>query len=171
MTFCCDPVGMLGVSLGTRVVADSGLLDRIVRWSTSFVGTSYAGDFVQDWQRCIFAVADRVLGSPLGLSIPNSTECADVRTALRLRGLIEADDSSRIMEDATQTLAVAVQQPPEEFTFERAALRLAAFQYVSGRRGKGTLKSLAITAAKRARSSGDHNRKRPVRPHAKYRID
>jgi hypothetical protein len=167
MTFCCDPVGLLGVSLGTKAIADPALFDRVAQWATSFVGTSYVGDLVQDWQRCLFAVANTVLGSPLRLSMPNSAAVADVRTALRFRGLFE-DDGHGAAEDATQALTLAVQQPPEQFTFEEATLRLAALRYVTGRRGPAMLRSLRFVGRKQARPARQRAGTSRVRRNPRY---
>jgi hypothetical protein len=132
MAFCSDAVGIFGVALGTRAVADANITSLVVPWITRFLRSSYEMDRTEDWQRCLFAVAERQLGSPLDLSIPKSAATADVRTALRASGLLDPGDGAQAREDTVQTLKLAVQEPPKDFAYDRAALRLAAVEWVIG---------------------------------------
>ena len=72
MAFCLDAVGILGVALGVRVVADAKITSDVVRWTARFLKTSYEMERTEDWQRCLFAAGDRQLGSPLNLPLPLS---------------------------------------------------------------------------------------------------
>jgi hypothetical protein len=130
MAFCSDAVGILGVVLGTRALADTDVTAQIVRWARKFLKASYERDGVEDWHRCLLAVAGRYLGKPLDLEIPASTAAADVRTALLSRGLVDVGDRDRAQEDAAETLKVAVQEPPTNLSHDRTALRLAALEWV-----------------------------------------
>jgi hypothetical protein len=128
MPFCFDAVGILGVALGARAIADVNITSQVVRWITTFLRSRYEMGRAEDWQRCLFAVAERQLGSSLDLSIPKSAATADVRTALIARGLIEASDGDQVRKDAVQTLKLAAQEPPKGFTYDRAAMRVAAVE-------------------------------------------
>ena len=130
MAFFGDAVGILGVVLGTRALADTDVTAEIVVWAGRFLRASYDRDGVEDWHRCLLAVAGRYLGRPLDLEVPQSAATADVRIALLSRGLVDAGDRDRAREDAVQTLKVAVQEPPANLTHDRAALRLAALEWV-----------------------------------------
>jgi hypothetical protein len=131
MAFCSDPVGILGVLLGTKAVADVDITSQVVGWTSKFLRNSYEMDRTEDWQRSLLAVADRQLGSSLNLLIPNSPATADIRIALAARGVID-DDPNRVAEDRTQTLKLAVREPQDELNSDRAALRLAAIEWVLG---------------------------------------
>jgi len=133
MGFCADAVGILGVATGTAVVADAEVTGQVVEWAARFLETSYKRDGTEDWQRCLFAAADRKLGYPLGLPIPNSATTADVRIALLSSGLVEASDAQS-QQDEAFTLDLAVQDLPEDFICEQAALRLKALEWVSNAR-------------------------------------
>jgi hypothetical protein len=130
MPFCFDAVGILGVALGTKMLADVNITSEVVRWMIGFLGSRYEMDRAEDWQRCLFAVADIHLGKPLDLAIPTSAATADVRTALLARGLIDVGDGNQAREDAVQTLALAAQEPTKDFSYDRAVLRLAAIEWV-----------------------------------------
>jgi hypothetical protein len=128
--FCFDAVGILGVVLGTKALADAELTDHVVRWISKFLKKSYDAEHTDDWQRCLFAAADRQLGSPLNLLLPRSPATADVRTALMAKGIIEAVGSGPADEDGQQTLDLAMRELPDEVPFDRAALRLVGVESV-----------------------------------------
>jgi hypothetical protein len=130
MAFCSDAVGLLGVALGTGTLAETDVTAEIVGWAGKFLRSSYERDGVEDWRRCLLAVAGRYLGKPLDLEIPLSVDTADVRTALVSRRLLDVGDKGRVREDAAETLKLAVQEPPTNLTHDRAALRLAALEWV-----------------------------------------
>jgi len=130
VAFCSDAVGILGVALGTKAVADTDFTDRVVKWASRFLKNSYDAERTEDWHRCLFAAGDRQLGSPLNLSIPKSPTTADVRTALVARGVIEAGDDRATDDDGQQVLRLAMRELQNELPCDRAALRLAAVESV-----------------------------------------
>jgi hypothetical protein len=130
VAFCSDAVGILGVALGTKAVADSDLTDRVVKWASKFLKNSYDAERTEDWNRCLFAAADRQLGSPLNLFFQKSAATADVRVALLAKGVIAADDDGSADENAQQTLGLAMRGLPDELPYDKAALRLAAVESV-----------------------------------------
>jgi len=130
VAFCIDAVGILGIALGTKTVADGDLTGRVVKWASKFLKNSYDTERTEDWQRSLFAAADQQLGSSLNLSFPKSAATTDVRTALVARGLIERSGDNQAAEDDVQTLRLAIREPPNELNCDRAALRLAAVESV-----------------------------------------
>ena len=130
VAFCSDSVGILGVALGTKAIADTDLTDRAVKWASKFLKNSYEAERTEDWHRCLFASGDRQLGSPLNLSVPKSPATADVRTALVARGLMDSGDDNQAAEDDAQTLRLAIREPQNELNCDQAALRLAAVESV-----------------------------------------
>jgi len=130
VAFCSDAVGILGVALGAKSVADSELTDLVLKWASKFLKNSYDAERTEDWQRCLFAAGDRQLGSALKLSIPNSPATADVRVALLARNVIEVGEDGVAERDGHQTLTLAVRELPNDLSYERAALRLAAVESV-----------------------------------------
>jgi len=130
MAFCSDAVGILGTALGTKTTADPNLTGAVVNWISKFLKSSYELDRTEDWQRCLFATGDRQLGGPLSLPVPKSIAIADVRTALLARGLIDSGDDNQAAEDDAQTLRLAIREPQNELSCDRAALRLAAVESV-----------------------------------------
>jgi hypothetical protein len=133
MPYCSDAAGILGIALGTAVVADANVTGQIALWAARFLRSSYDRDRAEDWQRCLFAAADRKMGCPLGLPTPNSMTTADVRIALLASGLIDGADAQPRL-DTASTLELAVQELPEDFSCEQAALRLKALKLATDAR-------------------------------------
>jgi hypothetical protein len=131
MAFCADAVGILGVALGTAVIANAEVTGQVVGWAMRFLKSAYERDRAEDWQRSLFAVADRQLGKPLDLVMPSSVATVDVRIALLAKGLVEAGNGIQAREDTIRTLDMAVQEPLNDFSCERTALRLAALESVT----------------------------------------
>jgi hypothetical protein len=131
MAFCVDAVGILGVAVGTKALGDVTLTGEVVRWISKFLKSTYEIERVEDWQRCLFAAADRQLGKPLHLAMPTSVATADVRIALLAKGLVDAAEGVLALEDAIRTLDLALQERIEDFDSDRAALRVAALEWVT----------------------------------------
>ncbi len=128
--FCSDAVGILGVVLGAKAVADPEITDQIATWASKFLKKSYEAERTEDWQRCLFAAGDRQLGTLLYLSVPRSPATADVRMALAARGIIETGDKDALEQDRQQTVSLALHEPQNELASDRASLRFAALEHV-----------------------------------------
>jgi hypothetical protein len=130
MAFSSDAVGILGISIGVRMISDEHLTNEAISWIGGFLKNSYDLERAEDWQRCLFAAAVRQLGSPLDLAVPKSAAVADVRVALVAKGLMEAGDDNQAVADGVQSLRLAISEPQDELNWDRAALRLAAVESV-----------------------------------------
>ena len=101
------------------------------------------------------------------MSIPDGVSTADVRTALVAKSLIQVGDGKQAREDEAQTWALAVQQPPEGLTCERAALRLKALEWVSRTPAVPSESSQMLRQG--SRTPNEHRQaKTSVRRNAKY---
>jgi hypothetical protein len=128
MGFPSDPVGLLGVALATAVIADPGTTRQVADWANRFLKSSYTRERAEDWERCLFAAADRKIGYPVGLQVPTSAATADVRIALLSVDVLDHSDLEP-REDAILTLALAEQELPDDFSCERSAIRLKALEW------------------------------------------
>jgi hypothetical protein len=128
MAFCQDSVGILGVALGVKAVADVQITSEVVRWTARFLKASYDMERAEDWHRCLFAAADYQLGSPQNLSVPPLAAVADLRVALVARSVL--NDEALAAEDSDQTLRLALAESQADLPIDRAVLRLAAVEFV-----------------------------------------
>jgi hypothetical protein len=129
MAFCSDAVGILGVALGTKFLADASVSAKIVTWLSSFLKKIYHMDGTEDWQRCLFQGADRVLGGSVGLASPLSEQTADAYSALTAKGIFVTANGKTTEEEDEKALRLILQQGTYEVPYERAAVRLAALEY------------------------------------------
>ena len=129
MTFCGDAVGLLGVVVGTKALADKPVTAQIEDWASRFFKDSHANAGTEEWQRCLIAAAGRTLSRSLALELPHTVASADVRLALAAHSLISLPEDLAV-QDIEETLKMAEQELPEDFPYDRAALRLAAVEWV-----------------------------------------
>jgi hypothetical protein len=144
MPFCADAVGMLGIALGTAVIADAEVTGRVVGWVTRFLKSAYERDRAADWQRCLLAAADLMMGTRLKLSVPNSAAVADVRIALLGKGLIHYPET-QVRQDVARVLEIAIQEPSGDIDCEQAALRLAGVEGATRRESEQQYRAGAST--------------------------
>lgn len=128
MPFCSDAVGLLGVALGARVLADAALSAKVVAWLKGFIRKIYEMEGTEDWQRCTFYAADQASGGKIGLLPVAAEQAADVRAALSARGVMELGGQPEQEETTVYSLLVAASSTP--ISFERAAIRLAALNWL-----------------------------------------
>ena len=130
MAFCSDTVGILGVALGTKFLADAVVSAKIVSWLSSFLKTIYDLDGTENWQRCLFQAADRVLGNGVGIPSPVLGEAEDVYVALTAKGIFTSANGRTTEEEEEKALGLILLQGTSQISYERAAIRLAALEYV-----------------------------------------
>ena len=127
MAFCSDAVGILGVALGTRSLADTSVSGKIVTWLSSFLKSIYHLDGTENWERCLFHAADGLLGSRAGILAPPSEHAEDVRVALRAKSLLGGQETEN---EDQKALELVILEGAKEIPYERAAIRLLALEYV-----------------------------------------
>jgi hypothetical protein len=130
MAFCSDAVGILGVALGTRFLADASVSARIVSWLSSFLKTIYALDGTENWQRCLFQAADHVLGHGMGMPSLVLGQAEDVYVALAAKGVFSPPNGEGAEQEEERALKLMLLQGASQISYECAAMRLAALEYI-----------------------------------------
>ena len=129
MPFCSDAVGLLGIALGTRKLADTALSERVICWLRGFLRKIYELDGTEDWQRCLFDAADYVLGGKIGLPPVASEQAADVRAMLAARSILPGGERSEQEEMSVYRLLAA--SSTVQLSYEHAAIRLSALNWLT----------------------------------------
>lgn len=129
MGFCTDAVALLGIALGVRVLKDDAVKAAVSSWTARFLPRSYAMSGVHDWQRCLFSAVSCLLGCPT-LQMPDGSAVADVRVALRSKGLVADSDRALLEEDEVHSLTLIKDKAGEHIGLVRAAMRIAAFDWI-----------------------------------------
>ncbi len=126
--FFADAVALLGVALGARALGDDA--NRAAAdWMLKFTPRAATLPSVETWQKCLLVAALHVVGRDTG-ELPREAGTADVRTALRARGVLSDSSSEELETDERLTLNLLKEQAADNVPAVRAAMRLAAFAWV-----------------------------------------
>ena len=130
MPFCSDAVGILGVALGTKFLADPSDSAKILTWLSSFLKDIYRMDGIENWQRCFFQGADRILGGSIGLASALLDQSEDAYVALKAKGVFGPTNGKITEQEEETVLRLILLEGTREVSYERASVRLAALEYV-----------------------------------------
>jgi hypothetical protein len=130
MPFCSDAVGILGVALGTRSLADNGVSSQIVTWLSRFLPNIYSLDGTENWQRTFFEAADHVLDGEIKLPASAFSQAEDVRIALGAKNVLPRSGGVQAEHEEESALKLILAQGTGETSYERAAIRLTALEYI-----------------------------------------
>ncbi len=125
-----DAVGLLGIVLGTKVLADQDVEKEVREWLTGFIDAAYLGRLVPVWKQCLFAAVKQVAGLKPELKVPSDGDAADVRIVLRRRGLLPAA-SQAVEEEDARLLLTAMKRVSTRSDGIRSAWMLAAFDAIA----------------------------------------
>lgn len=130
MPFCSDAVGILGVALGARALADDRGLAQIIRWLSTFLKHIYSLDGTDNWQRWLFHAANQILGGKIELPWPTVDQAEDVNIALAAKNILPRDTESQAEQYEARALKLILAEGTNEIPYERAAIRLAALDHI-----------------------------------------
>ncbi len=143
---CVDAVALLGIALGGKHVRDAATRRLIAAWIGSFIFRSYGMRNEEDWQKCLLAAAQRILRLSPTLTVPSNESISDVRVALYAKGLLVVPDGALGEQESIHALSLIKREAGTHIESQRAALRLAAFNWIS-RTASGSKLSQRIPAA------------------------
>lgn len=129
MPFCSDGIGLLGIALGASRALPH-IKESLRKWAEQFLNETYKMRALDNWQKCLVAVAQREFAASPELLVPQDRECADARTALRAKGLLPPEDKEEST-DAAETITATRSPSGASLSGIRAALRLAALRWVT----------------------------------------
>lgn len=130
--FVTDPVAILGIALGAKSLGDEEIRRVVSAWIDSFVERSMAVRAIQDWERCLLAVACRVIGAAHQPPIPPCPSAAEFRTALRERALIPKTSKPLRDEEEREAIGNMKRQvlPSDTTNLAGCSMRLAALEAI-----------------------------------------
>lgn len=126
MSFCMDAVALLGIALGAKSLEEESTQRAIGNWMGKFINGSYG--MLTGWQKCLLAAAQRHIGISPDLQVPGEPTVADVRVALRSKGLLPGQ--VQVEEDERGTLLLVKSGLNSSLSAVQASLRLAAFNWI-----------------------------------------
>ncbi len=144
MPFCLDGVGLLALILGAKVTGDSGLWEMTCRWMQRCRGATSGGQGLGTWQECLLSVVGDQHGLRWERNGGEGPEAAEVRVALRSKGFGSSDAASSIEGDERQVLDILRTGSPANLGIPRAAIRLAALDWIRRARPVADLRNVSI---------------------------
>jgi hypothetical protein len=126
--FCTDVVALLGIAFGVKALESEAIATRLSTWLSEFIEQSFQSR-LDDWQRCFLVAVCQLGGVSLQKPVPDSEMLADVRTALRSKGVLSCDVPS-MEKDQRDVLSIMKLDVGNQISSYRAALRLAAFKSI-----------------------------------------
>ena len=129
MAFCTDSVGLLGVALGSRTVGDEGVKQGVSCWLGRCIeARTEASDGPDD--DVLLVAVEWAAGRTIENHRLTDSSVADVRVALRARGLLSDLPMRPDDDEECDTLALIQQETAPTLGVARAAMRLAALQWL-----------------------------------------
>lgn len=125
-----DPIALLGIALGTRIISEDNLMKRISDWLGNFISQSYKMRGIEDWQKCVIVAAGQILQIDSEISIPANKDIDDVLVALKARKTLSFQDQT------DKEVSALYYLKSNDFTDVepiRAALSLAAYNSIKSR--------------------------------------
>ncbi len=144
MPFCLDGVGLAALVLGAKATEDPDLWEKTCRWMQKCRRATAGGQGLGAWQEWLLDVIGGRLGVRWDRNGGDGPEAAEVRVALRSKGFEpppltpSPEGDERVVLDVIRTGSSANLGVP------RAAIRLAALDWIRRARPVSDLRSVAI---------------------------
>ena len=123
--FVQDPVALLGIALGASRLGQARLLQAVAQWIGSFSSLAVEIAQTEAWQGSLVVAALDLVGHPGANAVSSAEHAADVRVALRLKGLLGVIES-----DADGAAALAALRTARPTSVPHAVLRLASVRWL-----------------------------------------
>ncbi len=118
-----DPIALLGIALGARIVSDVSLLESVSQWFGSFISEAYKMRGIENWQKCLIVSAGQILQVDMQILTPEDNEINDVLIALENKKVYSLEGKNERTISALQYLKSSKSTEVEPV---RAALSLNA---------------------------------------------
>jgi hypothetical protein len=130
MGFCIDGVALASLILGAKSAGNDALWSKTCSWARECRAATAGGQGLGIWQECLLAKVSEHTGLNWALKGGDGPEAAEVRVALRSRGIGTDLSDSANFGDEGAALALIRKPLPVGFGVPRAAIRLAALDWI-----------------------------------------
>jgi len=145
MGFCMDGVALVSFILGAKAIGDEGIWAKTCEWVRRCRDATAGGQGLGVWQERLLAE----VGVHTGLNwVPkggDGHDAAEVRVALRSRGISSEEAASASEKDETEVLGLIRKLSPVGLGVPRAAIRLAALDWIRRDRPVCDLRTVTAT--------------------------
>lgn len=145
MGFCMDAVALSALILGAKSVGDDSVWGKTCEWVRRCRDATVGGQGLGVWQEWLVGTVGAHTGLAWARKAGECPEAAEVRVALRSRSIGAGDPAAVIEADESEVLGIIRKQSPAGFSAPRAAIRLAALDWI--RRARPVCDLRAVTVA------------------------
>jgi hypothetical protein len=144
MGFCIDGVALASLILGAKTAGDEGLWAKTCGWVRKCREATAGGVGLGDWQEWLLSTVSEHTGSNWVRKGGDGPEAAEVRLALRSRGIGADLSASARARDEGEVLALIRKSSPVGLGVPRAAIRLAALDWIRRDRPVCDLRTVTV---------------------------
>jgi hypothetical protein len=145
MGFCMDAVTLSALILGAKAAGDDGMWARTSEWVRRCRDATAGGQGLGLWQEWLVAAVGRQTGLDWARKGSNGPEAAEIRVALRSKGIAAGDPASVIEADEHAVLGVIRKQSATGIGVPRAVIRLAALDWIRRDRPTCDLRTVTLS--------------------------
>jgi hypothetical protein len=144
MGFCMDGVALASLILGAKVIGDDGLWAKSCGWVRRCREVTAGGQGLGLWQEWLLSTVSDHTGSNWVRKGSDGPEAAEVRVALRSRGIGTDGLASAIAKDEVDVLGLIRTLSPVGLGVPHAAIRLAALDWIKRDRPVCDLRTVTV---------------------------
>jgi len=144
MPFCMDAVTLVGIVLGARRCDFENVRDGLGRWLQLCRGATCGGQGLGEWQEWLMAVVTEGLEIDWRTRTIECAEGCEVRVSLRSKGFGSDADAECAEKDEHSALSNMLTCQSSGLGTTRAAIRLAALDWIRRQRATLTLQSISV---------------------------
>jgi hypothetical protein len=144
MGFCMDGVALVSLILGAKAAGGEGLWAKTCEWVRRCRDATAGGQGLGVWQEWLVATVGEHTGLNWGRKGGDGPDAAEVRVALRSRGIGATASASAIEKDESAVLGLIRKLSPAGLGVPRAAIRLAALDWIRRDRPVCDLRTVTV---------------------------
>ena len=144
MGFCMDGVALASLILGAKATGDEGLWAKTCGWVRRCREATAGGQGLGVWQEWLLAKVTEHTDTIWVRNLSDGPEATEVRVALRSRGIGANVEASAIAEEEDKVLGLIRRPLPVGFGVTRAAIRLAAIDWIRRDRPTCDLRTVTV---------------------------
>lgn len=145
MGFCIDGVALASLILGAKATGDDGLWTKTCGWVRRCREATAGGTGLGVWQEWLLSTVSEHTGSNWVRKGGDGPEAAEVRVALRSRGIGAGGSASAIAKDEGEVLGLIRKSSPVGLGVSRAAIRIAALDWIRRDRPVCDLRTVTVS--------------------------
>ena len=145
MPFCMDAVTLAGIILGAKRCNSTDMRTDVGEWLVKCRNATMGGQGLGEWQEWLLSIVAETAGIKWSIKAGDGLDAAEVRVALRSKGCGLTDYADSVSTDEVASLNCILTQNSSEISTARAALRLAAIEWIRRQRPVAEIRTASLS--------------------------